>query len=267
MAINTRAAQAAENIVNEGKTRDLSSPDMTRAYGNSADKNPVIDHLSLSEQDRKDLGIRDDEVVTYPARDEEPGWRGKRRFQAIRRKYGEARQVLYIGGPMKGQDPCAHIGNMMVAVPRDAWDRIEQERIERGNAHIRKFRPVAENSDEYEMEVDIFEKTVENYRAKRRSNAAMFRQMKIGEGGTTSKMTLEEGLEYYERRGVNLDEMEARVRRGGEHSETNAERWHSILRGDGGKKTIVSGFGKAVNPGSALGQVQQRNAREASGKR
>jgi hypothetical protein len=263
MPANTEAGKAVRNIQEDGR-ESLSDPNLVRQYGSSATPygREVIDHLAFSEQDKQACGVRDDEVLVFPARNEATGWQGKRRLSQVRHKYGEARHVLFVEGSRKGQDPFEHSHNMAVAVPREAWEREEAKRQARGEAHIAQFHPVDEDGNVFEREVDVFEKTTENYRNRARQNRKMFREMGVGEGGPTAHMSFEQGLEYYERRGIDLDAREARIRRGGAHSEENTERFRQILRGD--KKQFTSGFGKAVNPNSALGQIQQKNARAQS---
>jgi hypothetical protein len=262
---NTQTGKAVEKIREDGES--LGNPAIVREFGSTAtDNSAVVDHLSLSTDDKKWLGVRDDEVLVYPAKESAPGWAGRRRFQEINRKYeGTARKLVYIDGPQKGQDPCAHMQNDMVAVSREVWKHREAERQARGEAHIKKFRPTSREG-EYELEEDAFDKTIENYRRRKRANSEMFRQMGIGEGSATSRMTLEEGLAYYARRGVNIEHLENAARQRGGHPQNNRENWHAILRGESGGKQFTSGFGAKVNPNSALGQVQQRNARQQQGK-
>lgn len=260
MPASTETGAAVRKIQEDGR-ESLSDPNIVRQYGNSADKSVVIDHLTFSDDDRKACSVGDDEVVVFPARHDAIGWRGKRRMAQVRHKYGEARQVLFTEGREKGKDPYEHSENMAVAVPRARFEEIEAEKQKRGSDYLAQFHPVDDDGNVYEREVDVFDKTQENYRARARQNGRMFRQMKLGEGGATADMTFEEGLAYYERKGVNIEALENRARRGGEHSPENESRFREILRGNTAKKTIVSGFGKSVNPNSALGQVQQRNAR------
>ena len=263
MRPNTRTANALQNGADGGRE------DIVETYGGSGatDDTRYVDDYALSVQDKADLGVRDDERVIYPARDEH--WQGGRRFQQVRRRYGEARILR----DKAGNDPCAHMTNHMVAVPKEAYEKIEAQRKRASKEYEAKFRPTG-RGDEMELREELFEHSKENFRRRHAMNAEMFDSMGIGSNGMTAGMGLDEGLAYMERHGIDPEQVAKRARLGGQHDRNNRDAWKAAMRGDDGRKsTFTTGgaeFAPKVSPNSALGQVQQRKAREqaaASGKR
>lgn len=265
---STKTGEAVANARDAGEGHLLGTEKVRNYFGSEQDGAQVIDHRSLSVRDRTELGIRDDEHITYPAKKGAIGYNGSHNPLAeMRQKYGEARIITkYVDGDRKGDDPCEGDENVMCAVPRDQFEKIQTAELKRTSAFIRKFHPTLDEN-EMELEEDLFERTQENFKMKTAQNRQMFRNMNIGPGSPTSKMSLEDGLAWYARHGVNIEEVEQRARQGGHHSRDSQARWNSMM------SVGNTGIGKttqqkvAERHSSAPAQLQARNARNAQAAR
>lgn len=262
---STKTGEAVANARDAREGHLLGTEKVRNYFGNDVTGAQVVDHRSLSALDRKELGIRDDEHVTYPARKGAIGYNGSHNpLSEMRLQYGDARVITkYVEGDRTGENPCEGDENVMCAVPMETHLRILAEETARTTAFTRKFRPTLDDN-EMELEEDIFERTQENFKMKTAQNRQMFRNMNIGPGSPTSKMSLEDGLAYYARHGVDVGDMQQRARRGGHHSHDSQAKWTSMM------SVGNTGIGKttqqkvAERHSGAPAQLQARNARNAA---
>lgn len=254
-APNTEAGRAFNTLGNSSDPADV------REFGSIAtDNRHVVDEYSLSETERKALGIRDEEHIVYVARDSVM----PRRFQTVVHRYGGGRVIV---DPKTKQDPCEHMDVMMVAVPKDAYRQREAERERRAAEYNAQFRP---RGGHLERETKLFDADDEDgLRMRRAMNEQAFEEMGIGSNGPTSGMTLEEGLQFLKRSGIDPEVLADQARSGGAHRRDNRQMFSAAMRGESsrGKQFTTGGaeFAPQVNPRSALGQVQQRNSRQQAG--
>lgn len=261
---STKTGEAVANARNAGEGHKLGTEAVRNHFGNDVTGAQVVDHRSLSNKDRQELGIGADEYVTYPAKKGAVGYPASYDpMRDMRQQYGEARFVKYVEGDRKGEDPTAGDENVMMVVPQVARDAYEKAEKDRCDAFVRKFRPTLDEN-EMELEEDLFIRTQENFKMKTAQNRQMFRNMNIGPGSPTSKMSLEDGLAYYARHGVDVQDIEQRARRGGHHSRDSQAKWNSMM------SVGETGIGKSTqqkvaerHSGTPAG-LQARNARNAS---
>lgn len=219
-----------------------------RAHGSTATDNRAhVDEYSFSMDDRKDYGIADNETVVFPARNNI----APRRFEQIRRKYGQARVLKHVE---TGEDPCAHMDIQAVAVPTAAIEAIQQERERRAAEYIAKFKPNRDGN--YVKKEDLFDPDERNYELRRSVNSGRFASAGIGQDSETHGLTLEQGLSYYKRKGVDVERLADVARRGGQHGADNREIWKNGMSGKG--FVVGAAFAPEVTPKSALGQIQAK---------
>lgn len=225
-----------------------------RAYGSSAtDNSSFVDEYSFTEQERKDYGIGDHERVVIPARNEVR----PRRFEQIRRKYGEARVLRNV---TTGEDPYAHTANQAVIVPAAAVEEHEKRRQRAAAEYLSKFKP--DSKGNYVLKEELFEQDEHNLTMRRQLNAERFALAGIGEGSETAGMSFEEGLAYYKRTGRDPSRLAELARENGQHRADNREQWQSTVSGKAPSFAVKAEFAPKVNPKSALGQIQARNAKK-----
>jgi hypothetical protein len=219
-----------------------------RAYGSTATDNRAhVDEYSFSTEDKKDCGIADNETVVYPARNNI----APRRFEQIRRKYGMARVLKNV---TTGEDPCAHMDIQAVAVPTEAVEAIQRERERRAADYIAQFKPNRDGN--YVKKEDLFDPDERNYEMRRAINSQRFSSAGIGQDSETHGLTLEQGLEYYRRKGIDVERLGEVARRGGQHGADNHEVWKNGMSGKG--FVVGAKFAPEVTPKSALGQIQAK---------
>lgn len=246
-APNTRSGRRANT---EGPTSDLSEID-----GSFEKSRPdMIDDYSMTDDERTMYGVRDDEIVIYPAKDE--FWKGGgRRSGQMRVKYGSARSLSV--NP-SGIDPCEGSELHAMAVPRARWEEIQAELQEDGDEEDRKYK---ERNGELVKRVDMFDRKDEDALTMMiEANSSLFHEMGIGEGGNTAGMSFEEGFNYLLRQGIDPNELAERAREGGHHRADNQAAWDRALSPDGARRPKTgSQFAVAA---TGIGKTTQEKVRE-----
>lgn len=228
------------------------------AFGSEADPLSVVDEYTLSSEERAEIGVRDDEQVIYAARNEI--W--PRRFAQLRQRYGEARSL--VKNPT-GLDACEHMDLHQVAVPKAAYEARMKRLEQQGKTEDAKY--VEKRNNELWKSDELFDKDdKENLRMRREQNEQMFADMNIGESGPTSGMSLEDGIAFLERQGIDPAELADKARTGGHHRSDNQSMWQKAMQDKprGGKQFAMgnSNIGKSTQEKVAGSRPRpQQNAR------
>lgn len=247
-APNTKAGRLANTNGPTGDTQAL------REFGDDDSKPEFIDDYYLTRKERDMYGVRNDEVVIAPARDE--CWKGGgRRSGQMRVKYGEARAL---DNNPSGLDPCEGRENHYMAVPRARWEEIQAELQRDGDEEDRKYK---ERNGELVKRVDMFDRKDEDALTMMiEANSSLFHEMGIGEGGNTAGMSFEEGFNYLLRQGIDPNELAERAREGGHHRADNQAAWDRALSPDGARRPKTgSQFAVAA---TGIGKTTQEKVRE-----
>jgi|GEM_PF-6809295 len=219
-----------------------------RAYGSTVtDNSSHVDEYSFSAQDKKDYGIGDHEEVVYGARNAVM----PRRFEQLRRKYGEARVAKHA---VTGVDPCDHMDVQAIIIPKAARQELDNRRKEAASAHLAKFK--SDGRGNQVLREELFQQDDYNVMRRREINAERLASLGVGSNSETAGMGLEEGLAHLKRTKGDIERLGDIARQQGLHRDDNAEQWKTSF-------SVGADFAPKVTPKSALGQIQQRNAGRA----